>query len=306
MQLSDIVRACEVTETVVSAVEISSIAYDSRQVTPGSAFFALPGLHSDGHSYIQQALENGAAAVFYENDAISSNSDRPFIHVRNSRIALSRASAAFYGHPVNELVLIGVTGTDGKSSTVSFLHQLLEASGISAGLISTVSIQTGEESRPNELRQSTPEAPEIHRALREMVDSGKLVAVLESTSHGLSEKTARLHSVNYDGAIFTNIDHEHLEFHGSFEQYLSDKAGIFRRLRRVNSEKLAAAIGSAGADIRAGFQAPADPVAVINKNDEQFPYLSAVAQKQEALTRAFSLSADDPVGADPVGGSCWG
>ncbi|MGI9256312.1 MAG: Mur ligase family protein, partial [Salinispira sp.] len=213
---------------------ISSLEYDSRHVGTGSAFFAIPGEHTDGHLYIQQAIERGAAAVFCERSSAqtsapadssaqttsSTPSAHPqpvFIEVENCRIALSRASAAFFKNPGDELLIIGVTGTDGKSSTVSFLHQLLEDCSIPAGFISTVSIQTGDRTYDNTLRQSTPEAPDIHRFLRRMLDAGKQAAIVEATSHGLSDKTARLYSLSYDGAIFTNIDHEHLDFHGSFE-----------------------------------------------------------------------------------------
>ena len=291
MQLSSLVSACGLGQGGNYEVELSSIEYDSRRVTPGSAFFALPGSKSDGRLYIGQAIERGAAAVFYEGDPLPSDSV-PLIRTENSRLALSRASAAFYRYPANDLIVIGVTGTDGKSSTVSFLHQLLEALSVPTGFISTVSIQTGETSHSNDLRQSTPEAPDIHRLLREMLDEGKLVAVIESTSHGLSDKTARLFSLNYDGGIFTNIDHEHLEFHGSFEQYLSDKANLFRRLRPISLKKLTRVLERSGSRVRPEFLPSVQPLAVINKDDEQFEYLEAVARNQGARVRAFSVHED--------------
>ena len=126
--------------------------------------------------------------------------------------------------------VIGVTGTDGKSSTVWFITQLLSFLGRRAGFLSTVSFQTGEEIVKNPFRQSTPEASEIHGMLRDMVDAGKEFAVVEATSHGLSARMNRLGDVAFDAAVLTNVTHEHLEFHGTFEQYRSDKANLFRSL----------------------------------------------------------------------------
>ena len=362
MKLSALVSACGIAgigESDVDAhgyydVDVVAISYDSRTVSPGSAFFALPGVHTDGHRYIQEALDRGAAAIFYQGGDHSGGASQisaakqgcdhadgagdytagtregalaigtppagivatvPFIRCTESRLTLSQASAAFYGYPANELVIIGITGTDGKSSSVFFLHQLLEACGIPAGFISTVAIQTGVQSRSNDLRQSTPEAPEIHRLLRKMVDAGKRVAVIEATSHGLSEKTARLSSLRYDGGIFTNIDHEHLEFHGSFEQYLSDKANLFRRLRPINPRLLSAALSGlsgppaasgqlgTGEHLQPGFVLPSQPLAVINHNDEQFAFLGQTARGSAASVISFSVLASGN-GAD--GGASGG
>jgi UDP-N-acetylmuramoyl-L-alanyl-D-glutamate--2,6-diaminopimelate ligase len=143
---------------------------------------------------------------------------------------MTALAAVFYDHPSRELTVIGVTGTDGKSTTVWLIHQLLEALGKQSGFLSTVQIKTGDEVTKNPLRQSTPEAPDIQCLLRRMADTGKRYAVVEATSHGLSAETGRLSSVQFAAAICTNISHEHLEFHGSFEQYRSDKANLFRAL----------------------------------------------------------------------------
>lgn len=268
---------------------ITSIVYDSREVERGSLFFACPGVHTDGHRFIPQAIASGAAAVVHEDNfesfasaldagAEGGDSDAPvFIRVDNARYAMSAMAAEFYGRPADELLVIGVTGTDGKSSTVSYLHQLIESLGIPCGYSSTVSMQTGNESEDNNLRQSTPESPEIHALLRKMLDSGKKVAIVESTSHGLSERTARLRDLSYDGALFTNITHEHLEFHGSFEQYLSDKANLFRKLRPGATDKVSAVISASGLKTRPDWQPGQAPVAVINAGDASAGYLAEAA-----------------------------
>ncbi len=141
-------------------------------------------------------------------------------------------AAAFHGRPSRRLKVIGITGTDGKSSTTWFTHQLLGLAGRKSGFLSTVSFQPGDEIVKNPFRQSTPEAPEVHGMLAEMVAGGREFAVVEATSHGLSERTNRLGDVVFDVGVLTNVTHEHLEFHGSFAQYRSDKANLFRRLGR--------------------------------------------------------------------------
>jgi UDP-N-acetylmuramoyl-L-alanyl-D-glutamate--2,6-diaminopimelate ligase len=211
---------------------IDAICYDSRSVTPGSLFVATRGFHVDGHSYVDDAVARGAAAVVVERVEAAEGVPQacPVAVVENARIALSAMAAAFYDDPSAELFVIGITGTDGKSSTVSFTEQILTAAGIDTGLISTVTVKTDREIFKNPQRQSTPEAVELHRYLAEMRDNGKRIAVVEATSHGLSLRTARLADVRFDAAVFTNLSHEHLEFHGSFEQYRSDKANLFRAL----------------------------------------------------------------------------
>jgi len=154
------------------------------------------------------------------------------IRVANTRRALSPFAAAFYGYPSQEIPVIGVTGTDGKSTTVSFIHQLLELAGHPAGFFSTVEWKTGAVVAPNPFRQSTPEAPRIHACLRDMVTNGLEYAVLESTSHGLSPLTNRLGDVRYAAAVMTNVTLEHLEFHGTVENYRADKVRLFEALTR--------------------------------------------------------------------------
>ncbi|MGA2480624.1 MAG: UDP-N-acetylmuramoyl-L-alanyl-D-glutamate--2,6-diaminopimelate ligase, partial [Spirochaetia bacterium] len=204
-----------------------------REVEPGFLFVAMDGQHTDGHRFIPDALRRGAAAVLLSRMPEGAAETVSWIQVGNPRTSLSPLAAAFYGHPSRSLRVIGVTGTDGKSSTVWFIAQLLGMLGKKAGFLSTVSFQTGDQVVKNPFRQSTPEATEIHGMLREMVDIGKEYAIVEATSHGLSARMNRLGDVAFDAAVLTNVTHEHLEFHGSFEQYRSDNANLFRALARA-------------------------------------------------------------------------
>ena len=218
-------------------LSISSLEYDSRSVKKGALFFALEGVHTDGHKFIDQAVHQGASGVVYSGDLEIFAEGVSYIKVKNTRRALSPASAAFYDYPSKKLKVIGVTGTDGKSTTVSFIHQLLEMEGMKTGFLSTVSYQTGNTAKANPYRQSTPEAPHIHKILSEMVQNGLEYAVLEATSHGLSDRNSRLADVEFDVAVLTNVTHEHLEFHGSVEQYRLDKANLFKMIASSPSDE---------------------------------------------------------------------
>lgn len=209
---------------------VRGIAYDSRDAAPGFLFAATDGLHTDGHRYAADAVRRGATAVMHARPLDGIPPEVTCVRVTDPRAALSPVAAAFYDHPSRSIRVIGVTGTDGKSSTVWFIAQLIGFLGGRAGFLSTVSFKTGTEVVKNPFRQSTPEATEIHGMLRQMVDGKQDIAVVEATSHGLSRRTNRLADVLFDAAVLTNVTHEHLEFHGSFEQYRSDKANLFRAL----------------------------------------------------------------------------
>ncbi len=209
---------------------VRGIAYDSRAVKLGYLFCALEGVHTDGHRYIEDAIRAGAVAILCRNMPSSLLDGVVYLQVEDPRKAMSRLSAALYRFPSRSLKVIGVTGTDGKSSTVYYIHQLLELLQKKSGLLSTVSLLTGGTLEKNPLRQSTPEAPIIQEVLATMRDSGKEFAIVEATSHGLSHRTSRLLDVEFDVGVLTNVTHEHLEFHGSWEHYLSDKTNLFRSL----------------------------------------------------------------------------
>lgn len=247
---------------------ITSIRYDSRAVTEGGLFVAVTGFHVDGHDYIGDAIARGAAAVVVERPETAGAvpPDVPLVVVPGSRPALSSIAAVFYDHPSRELYVIGVTGTDGKSSTVAFIEQILTAAGFRTGLISTVTVKTGDTLEKNPNRQSTPEAVELQGYLADMRSAGKEIAVVEATSHGLSPRTSRLADVDFDLAVFTNLSHEHLEFHGSFGQYRDDKANLFRALDRAPRGLVAG-------------EADARRFAVVNAGDEHGEYMAGATRR---------------------------
>ncbi|MDR2095072.1 MAG: UDP-N-acetylmuramoyl-L-alanyl-D-glutamate--2,6-diaminopimelate ligase [Treponema sp.] len=209
---------------------VTGLEYDSRQVRQGNIFFALPGLHTDGHSYIPDAILNGAVAIVYQDELTSFEKGICYLRVQDSRVAMSAIADAFYEYPSQHLAIIGVTGTEGKSTTVYLIYQLLVLLGKKAGFISTVQHGDGEAVYLNTQHETTPESVTIHRLLADMRLHGAEYAVIEASSHGLSRRTNRLGDVAFDVGVMTNVNHEHLEFHGSWEQYRNDKANLFRSL----------------------------------------------------------------------------
>jgi UDP-N-acetylmuramoyl-L-alanyl-D-glutamate--2,6-diaminopimelate ligase len=216
---------------------ITGLEYDSRKIKPGNIYFALPGLHTDGHRFIPQAIANGAAVIAHQDEVREYSPGIRYLRFRDSRFAMSPLSAAFYDYPVRKLALIGVTGTEGKSTTVYLIYQLLELACKKAGFISTVQYSDGTGETWNPEHQTTPEAVTIHRLLADMVLNGAGYGVIEASSHGLSPRTNRLGDVAFDVAVMTNVTHEHLEFHGTWEQYRDDKANLFRALDRFDHLK---------------------------------------------------------------------
>jgi UDP-N-acetylmuramoyl-L-alanyl-D-glutamate--2,6-diaminopimelate ligase len=241
---------------------IAALEYDSRKVEPETLFFALHGLHTDGHAYIDDAIARGAVAVAHEAEISEKKPGVVYLKVHNSRVAMSPAAAAFYGFPSRRLLVAGVTGTEGKSTTVYLIWQLLRLMGKKAGFFSTVQHSDGGEAQWNPEHQTTPEATAVQRMLWEMAENGCAYAVVEASSHGLSPRTNRLGDVVFDAAAFTNVTHEHLEFHGSWEQYRDDKANLFRALDH----------GNVKTDINGG----AEPLAVINADDNSAGYFAGV------------------------------
>jgi UDP-N-acetylmuramoyl-L-alanyl-D-glutamate--2,6-diaminopimelate ligase len=220
-----------------SGISINGLAYDSREVGPGFLFFALPGLHVDGHDHIGDAIRKGASAIVHSREIADLAEGIVWIKVTDTRFAMSPAADAFWNSPSRSLVTIGVTGTEGKSTTVWLIYRLLDLAGKKAGFISTVEYRVAETVLPNPEHQTTPEAITIQAKLAQMLANGLEYAVLESSSHGLSPKTNRLGDIAFDVGVMTNVRHEHLEFHGSWEQYRNDKANLFRRLGKLAAVK---------------------------------------------------------------------
>ena len=205
---------------------LRGVSADSRDVIPGALFVAVPGARSDGHAHAAAAERAGAAAVLVQHEVAGLGV--PQIVVGRTRPALAEAAAWWYGEPSRELGVVGITGTDGKTTTSLLAAAALVSSGIPTGLIGTVATQIGGRREPNLDHATTPEAPALQRALRAMVQSGDRAAVIETTSHGLAME--RVAAVDYDVAILTNLTHEHLELHGTFEAYRAAKVSLFERL----------------------------------------------------------------------------
>jgi UDP-N-acetylmuramoyl-L-alanyl-D-glutamate--2,6-diaminopimelate ligase len=212
---------------------ITGLEYDSRQVLPGSLYCALPGIHTDGHRFINDAIKRGARVIVHERHLAEYDPAVVYLQMTDSRYALSPLADAFYGFPSRQLKVIGVTGTEGKSTTVYLIHQLLQLAGKQSGFISTVRHCDGIHEQENPEHQTTPEAPTIHQLLAAMHNNGCEYAVVEASSHGLSRRTNRLGDVVFAAAVMTTVRHEHLEFHGTWEQYRADKANLFRALDPV-------------------------------------------------------------------------
>lgn len=210
----------------IGSIPIRGLTFDSRRVTAGSIFVAVPGEHVDGRDYVSAAVALGAAAVIVERPLAGVAT--PQIVVDRAQAALAVAAAWWYGDPSRELGVVGITGTDGKTTTSFLATAVLEAAGISTGLLTTAELKVGELRSANPEHVTTPEAPQLQQTLRAMVDAGNRAAIVETTSHGLT--LDRVGGVAYDIAIFTNLTHEHLELHGTFEAYRDAKLSLFRRL----------------------------------------------------------------------------
>lgn len=202
--------------------EISGLAYDSRQVIQGTLFFAVAGDHVDGHDFIANAVADGAVAVVAERE--TAGMAVPQLLVTRTRDALADAADAWYGRPSEHLEVIGVTGTDGKTTTCYLAVAALHAGGRRPGMIGTVAVRVGDEVRPNENRNTTPEAPELQALLADMVKAGNDSVVMEATSHGLAQ--SRVRNCRFRVAIVTNVTSEHLDFHGTLEAYRAAKAKL--------------------------------------------------------------------------------
>lgn len=273
MKLSQLLAALPSLETPRPAddPDITLITTDSRQVIPGALFVAYPGVSIDSHRFIPQALERGAVVIIGEKDSTELASlthhalrTTSYLKVRNGREAFAWLNAAWYGYPARRLIMIGVTGTDGKTTTANLVHAILTAAGLKTGLISTVNALIGERVLDTGLHTTTPDADAVQRYLREMVDAGMTHGVLETTSHGLAHQ--RVTGCEFDIAVVTNITHEHLDAHGSLEAYRAAKGLLFQSLANAADKGIPKA-------------------AILNLDDSSYPYLRAWIEQSAAAAQ---------------------
>ena len=239
---------------------ITGVAYDSRRVEPGQIFVALKGAHADGAVFAREATARGAAAVVAEQPA-PSDVQAPWATVEDARLALALLAAAFYGHPSSEMQVVGITGTNGKTTTAYLLASIFEAAGIRCGLIGTVGYRIGQEMR--DAAHTTPEAPEVQRLLREMVDDGCGACAMEVSSHALALR--RVDGTTYSAGVFTNLTRDHLDFHTDMEAYFSAKRRLFDMLPpgapslvNLDDPRAAALVEAADRPVTYAVNRPAD------------------------------------------------
>ncbi len=204
---------------------LAGVAYDSRQVGPGSVFFALRGQQADGAAFAPQAIARGAAAIVAES-VPPAGTAAPWIVVGNARRALAIVADAWYRHPSRDMRVVGITGTNGKTTTAYLLSSIFEAAGIPCGILGTVVYRIGTEDR--EATRTTPEAPDVQHLLREMADRGSGACAMEVSSHALA--LHRVDGMRFAAAIFTNLTRDHLDFHGDMESYFAAKRRLFELL----------------------------------------------------------------------------
>jgi len=213
----------------VGRTAVAGIAYDSRRVMPGGCFVAVPGLHTDGHAFVGAAVRAGAGVLVVERPVPPGDLATAIqLVVDGSQLALATVAAWWYGDPATTLGVVGITGTDGKTTTAGMAVAALEAAGVRTGLVSTADLKVGDVRTGALAHVTTPEAPELQRTLCAIRAAGDVAAILESTSHGLALE--RVGEIPYDVAILTNLTHEHLEFHRTFEAYRAAKRSLFERL----------------------------------------------------------------------------
>jgi UDP-N-acetylmuramoyl-L-alanyl-D-glutamate--2,6-diaminopimelate ligase len=260
-----LIRAGDPLPAAAAVGVITGVAYDSRAVERGQVFVALKGEHADGAEFARQAIGRGAAAIVSEQ-AAPSGVDVPWAMVENARLALALLAAEFYGHPSREMRVVGITGTNGKTTTAYLLASIFEAAGVTCGVIGTVSYRTG--GQVLDATRTTPEAPDVQRLLREMVEEGCRACAMEVSSHALS--LARVDGLTFAAGVFTNLTRDHLDFHSNMEAYFRAKRRLFELL-------------------------PRDAPALINLDDPRGSSLAEIAGRP--VTYAVSRPADVTPGA---------
>ncbi|ACL69660.1 UDP-N-acetylmuramoyl-L-alanyl-D-glutamate--2,6-diaminopimelate ligase [Halothermothrix orenii] len=227
MKISELIKDITPVETRGDLdKEIDNIVYDSRQVTDNSLFICIEGFNTDGHKYIDKAIKKGAVAVVIEKDLEVYSEDITYIRVNDSRETMGYLASTFYNYPLKNLSLIGVTGTNGKTTTTYLIKAILEEAGFNTGLVGTIKNIIGDETLP--ATRTTPESLDLYRLFARMVDSGVTHAVMEVSSHALDLK--RVEGMEFKIGVFTNISQDHLDYHKSLDEYLKAKSRLFRQL----------------------------------------------------------------------------
>ena len=229
MILSDLLKDLAVKEVKGETnIDIQDIQFDSRQVKPGTLFVAQPGTVVDGHDYIDKAIEAGAAAIVCERTNTIHKDGATVIVVDNASHALGLIASAWNGYPSKHLTLVGVTGTNGKTTIATLLYKMVRAMGHKAGLLSTVVNYVNDE--PVQATHTTPDALELNGLLKQMVDAGCRYAFMEVSSHAIAQQ--RIAGLDFDGALFTNLTRDHIDFHKTFENYRDTKKQLFDNLKK--------------------------------------------------------------------------
>ena len=240
-------------------IAVTSITFDSRKVVKDSLFVAIKGTQSDGHNFIAKAIESGAIAIVCDVLPEELNEKVTYVRVNDTSVALGFMAANYYDQPSESLKLIGVTGTNGKTTTVTLLYQLFRALNIKTGMFTTVRNMINTEEIP--ATHTTPDAIELNRMLKLMVDAGCKYAFMEVSSHAVVQH--RISALNFAGGVFTNITHDHLDYHGTFDAYIKAKKGFFDML-------------------------PSTAFALVNKDDANG---AIMVQNTRANKRSFSVRA---------------
>ncbi|HSV64117.1 MAG TPA: UDP-N-acetylmuramyl-tripeptide synthetase, partial [Chthoniobacterales bacterium] len=237
MQLKVLARAITPRRVIGSLDrEVESLAYDSRRVQSNTLFVAIRGEKSDGHQFVDQAIEQGASVIVAEREISSPRAT--CLVVDDSRSALADLSAAFYGMPAHKLKMAGVTGTNGKTTTTFLIKHICEKAGMRCGLLGTVQYEIGDRILP--AIRTTPEALDIQELLAQIVNAGSRAAAMEVSSHALAQERTR--GLEWDAAVFTNLTQDHLDFHRTMENYFEAKAKLFHDLASQSKKKKASAV----------------------------------------------------------------
>ena len=270
-------------------VSLTGLVEHTDDVEPGACFVARVRATSDGHRYIPVAAEKGASLILGQHDPADLDFEIPgavpYLRVTDTALTLAWLAAAWERFPARHLVMIGITGTNGKTTTASILYEVLQAAGLRSGLLSTLRAAIGDREETLGLHVTTPEAPVVQRYLRRMVDAGLTHCVLEATSHGLAQH--RVGAIDFDVAVVTNITHEHLDYHGSYEAYFAAKATLF--------EKVAQRAWPVASGNR--YKQETIKTAILNLDDTSFRRLAAISAPRQ-LT--YSLEEEADVSAEDV------